>query len=128
MSTTTFRDVRSGVFELTTSGSSGPYQQPRYTPLHPGAHQNSPDLRPTWFSQVALDYASRSKASGILFQLEQGMVNRGANISWLSQYPHEREILFAPLSSLEARPPPYTRLCDTTCHKAYSTCLTACTL
>ena len=32
-----------------------------------------------------------------------GMVDRGADISWLSQYPHEREILFAPLASLELR-------------------------
>ena len=38
-------------------------------------------------------------------QIEQGMVNRGADISWLSQYPHEQEILFAPLSSLEVTGP-----------------------
>ena len=29
------------------------------------------------------------------------MVNRGANISWLSQYPHEAETLFGPLTGIE---------------------------
>ena len=28
-------------------------------------------------------------------------MDRGADISWLSQYPHEKEILFAPLTGLE---------------------------
>ena len=31
------------------------------------------------------------------------MVDRGADISFLSQYPHEREILFNPLTGLEVR-------------------------
>ena len=31
------------------------------------------------------------------------MIDRGASLSWLSQYPHEREILFAPLTGLEVR-------------------------
>ena len=31
----------------------------------------------------------------------QGMVNRGASISWLSQFPHESEILFGPLTGIE---------------------------
>ena len=30
-----------------------------------------------------------------------GMVDRGADLSWLSQYPHEQEILFAPLTNME---------------------------
>ena len=30
-----------------------------------------------------------------------GMVARGADISWLSQYPHEKEILFGPLTGIE---------------------------
>jgi hypothetical protein len=33
--------------------------------------------------------------------MRQGMVDRGADIGWLSQYPHEMEILFAPLTGLE---------------------------
>ena len=33
----------------------------------------------------------------IVFEAEQGMIDRGADLQLLSQYPHEREILFAPL-------------------------------
>ena len=29
------------------------------------------------------------------------MVDRGADLSWLSQYPHEKETLFGPLTGLE---------------------------
>ena len=29
-----------------------------------------------------------------------GMIDRGADFSWLSQYPHEKEILFAPLTGI----------------------------
>ena len=52
--------------------------------------------------KVAMDYAAGSKA-GIVFCIQQGMVDRGADISWLSQYPHEQEILFAPLTGLEVQ-------------------------
>ena len=41
---------------------------------------------------VALEYAAKSGGSaGVVFCMRQGMVNRGADISWLSQYPHEKE-------------------------------------
>lgn len=30
------------------------------------------------------------------------MVDRGAELSWLSQYPHEREVLLPPLTGVEA--------------------------
>ena len=30
-----------------------------------------------------------------------GMVDRGAELEWLSQYSHEKEILFAPLTGIE---------------------------
>ena len=43
-----------------------------------------------------MGYASGS--TGIVFEIQQGMVDRGADIGWLSQYPHEREILFGPLT------------------------------
>jgi len=49
---------------------------------------------------VALHYASGS-GMGILIEVQQGMVNRGADISSLSQYPHEQEILFGPLTGIE---------------------------
>ena len=41
--------------------------------------------------------------NGIVFEVQMGMVDRGADIAWLSQYPHEKEILFAPLSGLEVQ-------------------------
>jgi len=40
---------------------------------------------------------------GIVVEIQQGMIDRGAEIAWLSQYPHEAEVLFAPLAGLEAR-------------------------
>jgi len=38
---------------------------------------------------------------GIVVEIKQGMIDRGAEIAWLSQYPHEAEVLFAPLAGLE---------------------------
>eukprot|EP00966_Prymnesium_polylepis_P137438 3175713-Prymnesium_polylepis.1 len=41
--------------------------------------------------QVALDYASQAKSrASILLEFNMGMVGRGADLSWLSQYPHEK--------------------------------------
>lgn len=54
--------------------------------------------------EVAMGYASQPtahSAAGIVFEIPMGMVDRGADIAWLSQYPHEREILCGPLSGLE---------------------------
>ena len=48
--------------------------------------------------EVAFEYAQRC---GIVFEIEQGMVDRGADLSWLSQYPHEREVCFGPCTALE---------------------------
>eukprot|EP00966_Prymnesium_polylepis_P181174 4196501-Prymnesium_polylepis.1 len=53
-------------------------------------------------SKVAMGYAAGDGSlMGIVIEVQQGMVNRGADISWLSQYPHEREILFGPLTGIE---------------------------
>ena len=49
---------------------------------------------------VALHYAAAGGA-GLCFEIQMGMVDRGADLSWLSQYPHESEILFAPMTGLE---------------------------
>ena len=38
---------------------------------------------------VAVEYASRG---GVILELKQGMVDRGAEFSWLSQYPFEVEV------------------------------------
>jgi NLR family CARD domain-containing protein 3 len=41
--------------------------------------------------EVAMDYAAGDgSAMGVVIETQQGMVNRGADISWLSQYPHEK--------------------------------------
>jgi hypothetical protein len=50
--------------------------------------------------KVAMDYANKGR-TGIVFEIPMGMVDRGANFQWLSQYPHEAEVTFAPLTGLE---------------------------
>ena len=52
--------------------------------------------------EVALEYAMHSSA-GVIFEIHQAMVDRGAELSWLSQYPHEKEVTFPPLTALEVR-------------------------
>jgi len=53
--------------------------------------------------QTAMRYAHGGGGVGFVFEIQQGMVDRGADISFLSQYPHEREILFAPLAGFEVK-------------------------
>ena len=48
-----------------------------------------------------MEYAASCNKIGLVFEIQMGMIDRGADISWLSQYPHEAEILFAPLTGLE---------------------------
>ena len=38
---------------------------------------------------------------GVIFEIQQGLTDRGADIQWLSQYSFEAEVLFPPLSALE---------------------------
>lgn len=52
--------------------------------------------------EVALGYATGKKGS-ILLEIDQGMIARGADISSISQYPHEKEVLFNPLTGLEVK-------------------------
>ena len=52
---------------------------------------------------VAMGYAAGDvNKPGIVIEVQQGMVNRGADISWLSQYPHEEECA-APATFLPTR-------------------------
>ena len=37
--------------------------------------------------EVALKYAASKKKAAIVFEVKQGMVDRGADVAWLSQYP-----------------------------------------
>jgi hypothetical protein len=37
----------------------------------------------------------------MVFEIQMGMIDRGASIQWCSQFPAEEEILFAPLTGLE---------------------------
>ena len=45
---------------------------------------------------VAMAYAA-SRGKGFVFEIQQGMIDRGADISFLSQYPHEREMCVWPV-------------------------------
>jgi hypothetical protein len=51
-------------------------------------------------STVAINYI-RSLALPLVFELGVGQVDRGAEVSWCSQYPAESEVLFPPLCNLE---------------------------
>ena len=52
---------------------------------------------------TAISVAQSGKTAPIIFEIQQGMIDRGADISFLSQYPFEKEILFNPLTGLEVR-------------------------
>ena len=42
-----------------------------------------------------------AQKQGVVFEISMGLIDRGADVSWLSQYPHERELLFSPLTGCE---------------------------
>ena len=42
------------------------------------------------------------KDAQTVIEMKMGMIDRGAELEWLSQYPHERECLFPPLTGIEA--------------------------
>jgi len=50
---------------------------------------------------VAKTYAESGGRAATMFEIKMGMVDRGADISGFSQYPHEKEICFAPLTGIE---------------------------
>ncbi|CAK0862588.1 unnamed protein product [Prorocentrum cordatum] len=52
--------------------------------------------------EVAMQYASDPRrGAGTILEIQTGMIDRGADLSWISQYPHERELCFPPLTSLQ---------------------------
>jgi hypothetical protein len=53
---------------------------------------------------IALHYGGAANASdkpSIIFEMQMGMIDRGAPVQWCSQFPEEAEILFAPLTGCE---------------------------
>jgi hypothetical protein len=42
-----------------------------------------------------------SQEYGLLFEIDQGLVDRGADISWFAQYPKQDEIIFPPNTALQ---------------------------
>ena len=52
--------------------------------------------------EEAWRYATKDKATTpVMLEITQGLIDRGADLEWLSQYPHEAEVLFPPLTGLE---------------------------
>jgi len=49
---------------------------------------------------VAFQYA-RGGGAGTILEIRTGMIDKGADLCWLSQYPHECELCFPPLTSME---------------------------
>ena len=52
----------------------------------------------TFDREVAMHYASQPGRPALVFEMQLGMIDRGAELGWISQYPFECECLFAPLT------------------------------
>ena len=52
----------------------------------------------TFEREVAMQDASEPGKPALVFEVQMGMIDRGAELGWISQYPHEKECLFAPLT------------------------------
>jgi hypothetical protein len=59
----------------------------------------------TLLRDIALQFAqntdSEKEQASVLFEINMGMVDRGASVEWVSQVPKEKEILFAPLTGIQ---------------------------
>ena len=58
--------------------------------------------------EVAVSYINTAKGLPILFEFEVGSIDRGAPLSFLSEFPSEDEVLVPPLSNLEVTGAPFT--------------------
>ena len=52
-------------------------------------------------ASTSLGIAQEFSEGNLIFNIDEGAVDKGADVSWLSQYPNEKEIVFSPLTSLE---------------------------
>ena len=52
---------------------------------------------------VAIDYSGGEETPGSILVMDFEMGSRGAAVRWVSQYPHEEELLFPPLTTLSTR-------------------------
>ena len=57
------------------------------------------------FVSTSMDQQTAQASTGseyaIVLEIDMGMLGRGADISWLSMYPDEQEVVFPPLSAFE---------------------------
>ena len=51
--------------------------------------------------KVAMGFAKTEEGPSTIFEIQMGMVDRGADVQWCSQFPGEAEVLFAPLTGQE---------------------------
>jgi ankyrin repeat protein len=59
-------------------------------------------LSTTLDRNVALEYSGVTKNRGVILEIDVGAIDCGARLDAVSQYPGEGELLFGPLSNLEA--------------------------
>ena len=63
--------------------------------------------------ETAFEYSGVKNERGTVLEIEVGRIDAGASISFLSQYPGEKEFLMQPLSCLEvllhSHPIPFNR-------------------
>ncbi len=58
-------------------------------------------LSTTLNKKIALEYSGVESGNGIVFEINVGAIDNGAQLDSISQYPGENELLFSPLSHLE---------------------------
>ena len=89
-------------------GLSGSVLPPQFWKGHGNGGVEFAFMSTTSDRDVAIRYArgrpGKSEAERqvkTVMEIKMGMIDRGADLQWLSQYPHEREITFTPFTGLE---------------------------